>query len=83
MRELFKSEMQMLHKHIGVEPEVAREHRRISMHPAARKLRSEAALVDHDPAHVCPHESFFDRVRIFLFVGLEMVSTVITAPFDG
>ena len=46
-------------------------------------LNDFLTLVDHDPAHVCPHESFFDRVRIFLSVGLKMVSTVIAAPFDG
>ena len=41
------------------------------------------ALVDHDPSHVCPHEPFLHRVRVFLFIGLEMVSSVIAAPFDG
>ena len=40
-------------------------------------------LVDHNPAHVRPHESFLDRVRIFFFVGLQMVSTMIAAPLDG
>ena len=41
------------------------------------------ALVDHDPPHVCPHESFLDRVRIFFLVGLEVMTSVVTAPFDG
>lgn len=41
------------------------------------------SLIDHNPSHVRPHESFLDRVRVFLFVGLEMVSSVVAAPFDG
>lgn len=40
------------------------------------------SLIDHNPPHVSPHESFFDRVRIFLFIGLEMVSSMVAAPFD-
>ena len=46
-------------------------------------LNDFLALVDHDPTHVCPHETFLHRVRVFFFVGLEMVSSVIAAPFDG
>ena len=40
-------------------------------------------LVDHDPAHVCPHESFLHRVRIIFFIGFEMMPSVIAAPFDS
>jgi hypothetical protein len=46
-------------------------------------LNNFLSLVDHDPAHVRPHEPFFDRVRVFFFIGLEVVSSVITAPLDG
>ena len=33
-------------------------------------LNDFLSLVDHDPTHVCPHESFLDRVWIFFFIGL-------------
>ena len=40
------------------------------------------SLVDHNPAHVCPHESVFDGVRVFFLVGLQVMSAMITAPLD-
>ena len=40
-------------------------------------------LVNHNPTHVCPHESFLDRVWIFFFIGLQVVSSMIAAPLDG
>ena len=46
-------------------------------------LNDFLSLVDHDPTHVCPHESFLDRVWIFFFIGLQMVSSMIAAPLDG
>ena len=41
------------------------------------------ALIDHDPAHVSPHESFFDRIWVFLPIGLEVVPAMVAAPLDG
>ena len=41
------------------------------------------SLIDHNPSHVRPHESFLDRVGIFFLIGLQMVSSMIAAPFDG
>ena len=41
------------------------------------------ALIDHDPAHVRPHESFFDRIWIFFLIGLEVVSAMIAAPLNS
>ena len=41
------------------------------------------ALVDHDPSHVCPHEPFFDRIRVFFFIGFQVMTSVIAAPLDG
>ena len=40
-------------------------------------------LVDHDPPHVCPHESFFDRIGVFFFIGFQVMTSVIAAPLDG
>ena len=40
------------------------------------------SLVDHYPSHVRPHESVFDGVRVFFLIGLQVMSTMITASLD-
>ena len=46
-------------------------------------LNNFFSLVDHNPAHMGPHESFCDRIRIFFLIGLEVMPAMITAPLNG